>query len=163
MAKGANTVTITIDTSSVKRMMTELAENAREAIRPAAQAGAQVIYEEAKRLAGRSTRPHYFYGTSYKKGSESKIGRYKFQPGNLQRSIYQVYSQDNSNQDVATYHVSWNMTKAPYGLFVEYGLSPHLKKGEASSHSFIRAAAINKGAEAALAIEGELAKRLGNL
>lgn len=163
MAKGGNTITLTIDTSSVKRMMTELAENAREAIRPAAQAGAQVIYEEAKRLAGRSTKPHFFYGSSYKKGSESKAGRYKFQPGNLQRAIYQVFSEDNSGRDVATYHVSWNMEKAPYGLMVEYGLSPFIKKGEADKQSFIRAAGINKGAEAALAIEGELAKRLGNL
>jgi hypothetical protein len=163
VARGQNSITISIDTSSVQRMMTELAENARDAIRPAAQAGAQVIYEEAKRLAGRSAKSHYFYGTSWKSGSESKAGRYKFNPGNLQRSIYQVYSKDNSSQDLATYHVSWNMEKAPYGLFVEYGISPYIKKGTASQQSFIRAAALNKSEEAALAIEGELAKRLGNL
>ncbi len=159
MAKGSGSVNISIDTSSVNRLLDNLLDAADEVIRPAAQAGAQVIYDEAKRLAGRSTKAHYFYGTSYKKDGKSKAGRYQFQPGTLQNAIYQVYSKDNSSDTVATYHVSWNMTKAPYGLFVEYGMSPFAK----SSKPFLRPAIINKGNDALVAMEAVVARRLGNL
>ncbi len=159
MANGSGSVTIQMDTSAVDRLLDNLLEAATEVIRPAAQAGAQIVYDEARRLAGRSTKAHYFYGTSYKKGSESKAGRYLFQPGTLQKAIYQVYSEDNSSETTATYHVSWNMTKAPYGTFVEYGLSPFAK----TSKPFLRPAIINKRDEVVVAMEAVVAKRLGNL
>ena len=77
MAKGARSVNIKVDTSQFDDLMSRLEDKATEAVRPAAQAGANIIYEEAKRLAGRSSKPHFFYGTSWKKGSESKAGRYR--------------------------------------------------------------------------------------
>jgi hypothetical protein len=159
VAKGRNTVTYKMDVSSVYAMLDRLEEDAESVIRPAAQAGAEVVYQEARRLVGRSTKPHYFYGTSYKKGSESKDGRYKYNPGHLRDSIYQVYSRDNSSKTVATYHVSWNMKKAPYGLFVERGMSPFAKQ----SKPFIRPAIVNSRDKVIVAMELVVAEKLGNL
>ena len=79
--------------------MDELASGAEAAVRPAAQAGAQVFYDRVK-------------------ANVAKLGR---KTGNLAASIYQVYSQDNSNQQRAQYHISWNHKKAPHGHLVEYG------------------------------------------
>jgi hypothetical protein len=70
-----------------------------EAARPAAQAAAQVFYVEVKK-------------------NVSAIGR---KTGNLERSIYQVYSVKASAPGKANYAVSWNAQKAPHGGLVEYG------------------------------------------
>lgn len=80
-------------------MLNTLADKADEVARPAAQAMAQVFYDEIKR-------------------NVSKLGRVT---GNLDRGIYQVFSQSNSGQAKATYHVSWNHKKAPHGHLVEWG------------------------------------------
>lgn len=71
----------------------------QEAARPAAQAGAQVLYDAVR----------------------VNVASLKRWTGNLQRSIYQAYSQDNSRPGYATYHVSWNHKKAPHGHLVEWG------------------------------------------
>jgi len=76
-----------------------------DAARPAAQAGAQVLYDEVR----------------------SNAGRIKRKTGKLAASIYQVYSQSNSGQGHATYHISWNAKKAPHGHLVEFG---HLQRYE---------------------------------
>lgn len=159
MARGANSVNIKVDTSQFDDLMARLEDKASEAVRPAAQAGANIIYEEAKRLAGRSDKPHFFYGTSWKKGSDSKAGRYLFEPGNLQKAIYQVYSKDNSTEDLATYHISWNFTKAPYGLFVEYGLNPFAP----GRKPFLRPALINKRDEAIAAVSRVISEKVSEL
>lgn len=75
-----------------------------ESVRPAAQAGAQVLYEEVQR----------------------NVGRIKPHTGNLARSVYQVHS-DRSGNGVEVYHVSWNAKKAPHGHLVEFG---HLQRYE---------------------------------
>ena len=81
------------------------------AIRPAAQAGAQVLYDEVRLRAPRSDKPH-----------STKGKRYTFQPGNLQRAIYQAYATSQSvDGAVAVYDISWNKSKAFYGGFVERG------------------------------------------
>lgn len=69
------------------------------AVRPAAQAGAQVLYEEVKR----------------------NVSRIKRKTGNLASAIYQAYSADNSGGGRAAYHISWNARKAPHGHLVENG------------------------------------------
>ena len=97
-----------------------------KATRPAAQAGAQVIYDRAKTLVPVSNAAHLFYGQNAVYGPYS--------PGTLRDSIYQVFSKDNSFKDVSTYHISWNADKAPYGAMVEFGTS------KAPAHSFIGAA-----------------------
>lgn len=71
----------------------------QEAVRPAAQAGAQVLVDQVRR-------------------NVQRVGRVT---GNLEGSIYQVYSKRKSNDRSATYQISWNTRKAPHGHLVEYG------------------------------------------
>ena len=87
----------------------------QKATRPAAQAGAQIVYDRAKQLAPVSDAPHMFQIEKRVYGP--------FKPGTLRDSIYQAFSKDNSYKDVSVYHVSWNATKAPYGAMVEVGTS----------------------------------------
>ena len=79
-----------------------------KAIRPAAQAGAQVLYDEVKMRAPMSSAPH-------------KSGKQTYSPGNLKAAIYQAYSPESSQDGAHVYHVSWNKQKAFYGQFIEYG------------------------------------------
>lgn len=90
---------IKFDASGANAALDALMEKAQANVRPAAQAGAQVLYNEVKL-------------------NVASIGKVT---GNLDSSIYQVYSKDNSTQDRATYHVSWNARKAPHGHLVEHG------------------------------------------
>ena len=106
---------ISINMQKFKQEMAAEVEILRKATRPAAQAGAQIVYERAKQLAPVSDAPHMFQIEGRKYGP--------FPPGNLRDSIYQAFSKDNSAADVSVYHVSWNATKAPYGAMVEVGTS----------------------------------------
>lgn len=90
---------LSIDVRAFESEMEQLAERADKAARPAAQAGAQVLYERVK-------------------VNVASLGR---KTGNLDSSIYQAYSADNSNESKAVYHISWNATKAPHGHLVEWG------------------------------------------
>ena len=110
----------------------------QEATRPAAQAGAQVLYDAARMNAPSSKKEHFFYGTQFKVSGK----KYLFLPGTLRDSIYQVYSRRNSAPGKETYHVSYNMTKCPYAHMVEFGTS------RAVAHSFI-GKAIHEQSEAA--------------
>ena len=116
-------MTVRMDIGRFKEQLRATADELNAATRPAAQAGAQVIYDRAKQLAPISERAHFFYGKNAKYGP--------YQPGTLRDSIYQVFSKDNSYRDVSTYHISWNAEKAPYGAMVEFGTS------KAAAHSFI--------------------------
>lgn len=90
---------IKVDLTGLREHMTNIVKSAQEVVRPAAQAGAQVLYDAAK-------------------ANVKAIGR---KTGNLDRAIYQKYSTDNSGKFRATYHVSWNINKAPHGRLVEWG------------------------------------------
>lgn len=90
---------IKFDSSVLDAALDSMNEQAKKTIRPAAQAGAQVLYDQVKL-------------------NVAAIGR---KTGNLAGSIYQVYSEDNSTEERATYHVSYNARKAPHGNLVEYG------------------------------------------
>ena len=106
---------ISLDVGRLKEQMQATKEELRKATRPAAQAGAQIIYDRSRQLAPVSERPHMFHIEGRVYGP--------FSPGNLRDSIYQVFSKDNSFADTSTYHISWNATKAPYGYTVERGTS----------------------------------------
>lgn len=97
---GGNSFGMDMDLSGLAALLGDLAEGVQEAIRPMAQAGAQVIYERVKiNVQG--------------------LGRVT---GNLDRSIYQYYSEEKSEDGKrAEYHVSWNHKKAPHGHLVEFG------------------------------------------
>lgn len=91
--------TIDVDVAGLRSLMSSLGDKAEEAARPAAQAAADVLYKQALQ----------------------NVNALPKRSGNLARSIYQVYSKDNSRKGLATYHVSWNAKKAPHGGLVEFG------------------------------------------
>ena len=92
-------IELSIDLRDFEQQMDELAARAEAAARPAAQAGAQVLYDRVKlNVAG--------------------LGR---KTGNLDSAIYQAFRADNSGNGKAAYHISWNASKAPHGHLVEWG------------------------------------------
>lgn len=121
---------IDFDLRSLERVVDEMAEEVQQAVRPAAQAGAQVLYERVKLNVRSSTKGHWFHGTSFKKNGT----KYWITPGNLNRAIYQAFVEKLSSADQSTYRISWNHKKAPYGHMVEYGTV------RAPAHPFIRPA-----------------------
>ena len=109
------------------------------ATRPAAQAGAQIIYERARLEAPVSQDSHYFYIRGKKYGP--------YAPGTLRDSIYQVFSKDNSYKDVSTYHISFNKSEAPYGFIVHNGTS------RTAAHPFIARSVVETRAQVREAIK----------
>jgi HK97 gp10 family phage protein len=112
------------------------------ATRPAAQAGAQIIYDRARINAPVSDGAHFFYGRSSKK---SGVRYGPFRSGNLRDSIYQVFSKSKSYKDVSTYHISFNKDKAPYGFMVHNGTShspanPFISKAVVETRDAVRQA-----------------------
>lgn len=99
------TFRISINTAGVMAALDDVAMQCEEAARPAAQAMAQVLYDEVR----------------------ANVGKLKRRSGKLAAAIYQAYSQDNSERGLHTYHVSWNARKAPHGHLVEFG---HLQRYE---------------------------------
>lgn len=87
------------DLSEFNEFIKDLGESVEHAIRPAAQAGAQVLYDNVKE-------------------NVASIGRVT---GNLSNAIYQAYDKRNSNEQQAFYQVGWNARKAPHGHLLEYG------------------------------------------
>lgn len=102
-------LTLEFDLSALEKQLDNIETAVGDAIRPAAQAGAQVFYDEVRTRAPRSEKMHFTKG---KKKS--------YAPGNLQRAIYQAYD-DTSPKGTASYGISWNKDKAFYGRFVEFG------------------------------------------
>jgi hypothetical protein len=101
---GKNTVTISADTSGLNALFDQWGEELQEAIRPAAYAGIEVVYQEVlsniRRSFGRKT-------------------------GRLEQSIYKAFSERNSGPRKATYHVSWRTTRgngirAPHAIMLEF-------------------------------------------
>ena len=79
-----------------------------------AAAMARVLYEEVKLNA-----------------SPPRMGK---KTGNLESSIYRVYSPGKSSEVVKTYRISYNHVKAPHGHLLEFGSS------RAPAHPFVRPA-----------------------
>lgn len=90
---------ISVDLGSLDALLDSKRGKVEAAARPAAQAAAQVIYDQVKVNVAAI-------------GSKS---------GNLAKSIYQVFSESNSAPGKATYHISWSARKAPHGHLVEFG------------------------------------------
>ena len=94
------TLNFAIYSSAIEDLFDGLEDAAAAAIRPAAQAGAQVMYDQVR----------------------NNVQGLRQHTGNLLRSIYQVYRKDSSIDGViASYAVSWNARKAPHAHLVEYG------------------------------------------
>lgn len=97
---------------NVDAMLEHLTQELQENVaRAGAQAMAQIVYDAARQNAPVGTVTRRF-----KSGREIK-------PGALKAAIYQVFSEDRSNNGVKTYHVGWNRKKAPHGHLIEFGTS----------------------------------------
>ena len=142
LRQGYAMISMNVDLSSITAQLDKLNAVVNSAVRPAAQAGAQVYYNEVKLRAKRGNE------TRYLKGGRTRPA------GLLASAIYQVFSTKNSSEQKATYHVSWNKKKAPHGYLVEFGTS------RAPKHPFLRSSydAVHGAAEAA--INDELQKRI---
>lgn len=94
---------LSLDLDHLHQLVADAKEAVEQAARPAAQAGAQVLYDAVMqnvRGLGRKT-------------------------GKLASAIYQAYSPENSKDGRQQYNVSWNAAKAPHGHLVEFG---HLQR-----------------------------------
>lgn len=97
---GANTFSMKADMGALQALMSQLQEDVAQAVRPAAQAAAQVY------------RDHML-------ANVRALGK---ETGNLESAIYQKYSREHSRKGKrAQYNVSWNHKKAPHGHWLEYG------------------------------------------
>lgn len=123
-------LTVEFDTTELDAQLDAFTAAAQEACRPAAQAGAEVYYDEVLQRVPISKKGHWFHGTSFKLNGT----KYWYNSGALIRSIYQVYSKDSSSPEHAEYHIAWNHKKAPYGFMVERGTS------KMPAHPFLRPA-----------------------
>lgn len=127
-----------------------------EVLRPAAEAAARVYRDEAIVRAPRTTKGHWFYGTSAKGAprGEKKQHAYWIEPGTLAASIYEAYSPERSEEGKShTYHVSWNKKKAPHGFMVEFGTAT------AAPHSFLRSAYLAVGDQAMASAQKAVVER----
>ena len=139
---------INMNVAQFKEQLQATTNELQKATRPAAQAGAQIIYDAARLNAPVSKKPHKFHGTHKVYGP--------YAPGNLRDSIYQVFSKNNSYKDVSTYHISWNADKAPYGAMVEFGTS------KAPARSFIGKAVTETRAQVRQAIKERYLQEVSN-
>ena len=95
------TFDIRMDLSQIDSLVSALGKSAEDAARPAAQAAAQVFYDEVRR-------------------NVAKIGKVT---GNLSRSIYQKHIDEEGGPGRASYRISWRYGRgfAPHGHLIEFG------------------------------------------
>jgi HK97 gp10 family phage protein len=135
---------VEFDSSGLELQLEALQNKFAKAVRPAAQAGAQVLYDEVRLNAPRSEKAHFTKGK-----------KMSYQPGNLQAAIYQAYNtQDSVTGQLASYTISWNKKKAFYGRFVEFGTS------KMPAYSFLRKAGDARMVQALEAAHAELVRRV---
>ena len=101
-----------VDLGGVNGALDRLVKNSRKNLRKAAQAGAQVYYDEIRARAPVSGKAH-----------STKGKKQTYQPGNLRAAIYQAFAEKQSGEDHSAYRISWNKSEAFYGRFIEYGTS----------------------------------------
>lgn len=121
----AGSFNVRVDARGLQVRLDQVARAVSAAARPAAQAGAQVFYDQVKANVPVSAAGHWFYGEASKKAppGAKKAKAYYFDPGTLRDAIYQVFAPERSGDGYAHYVVSWNHQKAPYGFMVEFGTS----------------------------------------
>lgn len=92
-------MSITADIGGALEFLDQSSTAMQEAARPAAQAGAQVLYDAVKQ-------------------NVAALGQ---ETGKLRTSIYQKHSPERSKGGLQVYRISWNAKKAPHGHLVEWG------------------------------------------
>ena len=103
-------IRVTFDDSALLAKLQVLEGKLLAAVRPAVAVAAKVIYDEVRLNAPISEKAHSTRGK-----------KQTYQPGNLQDSIYRVYSKTGSTETYAKYQIGYNVKKAFYTRFVEYG------------------------------------------
>lgn len=140
-------MSVRMNTTKFKEQLRAEVDKLHAATRPAAQAGAQIIYDRARINAPVSGDSHFFYIRGKKYGP--------YAPGTLRDAIYQVFSKDNSYKDRSTYHISFNKDKAPYGFIVHNGTSKTV------AHPFISKSVVETRAEVRQAIKARYIQEVG--
>jgi hypothetical protein len=160
-------LTFEFDAKVLTDQIDALKAKAEAAIRPAAQAGAQVLYDAVKATVPVSKAGHWFHGTSFKAQTGRKFRdgtprpdwkggtKYWYDSGSLKGAVYQVFSKSGSNEGKAEYHVAWNHRKVPYGFMVALGT----KRG-AKANDFIGRAEKTVQARAMESMKNEFDKRM---
>jgi hypothetical protein len=90
---------VSVNVSEIDAFADGLLGDVQDALRPAVQVGAQVLYNAVL----------------------SNVASLGAKTGNLEHSIYQAYSTHQSSPGHVQYEVSWNPRKAPHGYLVENG------------------------------------------
>ena len=134
-------ISIAFDFSKLAAKLDNITSVAEKAVRPAAQSGAQVFYDEVKQRVPLSAKPH-------------KSGKKTYNPGTLRKAIYQAFADKESGGGKAVYRLSWNKTHAFYGRFVEFGTSKMAAK------PFLRPAYDAARAKALKAVQERMAVEL---
>lgn len=134
-------ISVAFDFSKLAAKLDNITSAAEKAVRPAAQAGAEVFYDEVKLRVPMSAKPH-------------KSGKKTYNPGTLRKAIYQAFADKESGDGKAMYRVSWNKTHAFYGRFVEFGTS------KAPAQPFLRPAYDAARAKALKAVQERMAAEL---
>jgi HK97 gp10 family phage protein len=134
-------ISVEFDFSKIAAKLDSLTKAAEEAARPAAQAGAEVFYQEVKQRVPVSAAPH-------------KSGKKTYNPGTLRKAIYQAFAEKESGDGKAMYRISWNKSAAFYGRFVEFGTSKMAAK------PFLRPAYDAARAKAVKAVQERMAAEL---
>lgn len=134
-------ISIAFDFSKIAAKLDNITKAAEQGVRPAAQAGAQVFYEEVKQRVPVSAKAH-------------KSGKKTYNPGTLRKAIYQAFADKESGDGRAMYRISFNKTHAFYGRFVEFGTSKMAAK------PFIRPAYDAARAKALQAVQERMAEEV---
>ena len=134
-------ISIAFDFSKLAAKLDNITSVAEKAVRPAAQSGAQVFYDEVKQRVPVSAKPH-------------KSGKKTYSPGTLRKAIYQAFADKESGDGKALYRISWNKTHAFYGRFVEFGTS------KMAARPFLRPAYDAARAKAVKAVQERMAVEL---
>ena len=116
-AAGGDMLKLDLNLKGIEKGLDKITVAAQGAVRPAAQAGAQIFYERVKEEAPVSKTAHMFHIEGRVYGP--------FSPGDLRDSIYQVFSKREfyHGETKAAYEISFNHGKAPYGFMVLRGTS----------------------------------------
>lgn len=139
--------------------LARISANLTKALRPAAQAGAQVFYEAVLAKVPVSGKAHLFYGRAAAAAprGEKKEHAYLFEPGALRRAIYQKHIPERSGENQQVYVISWRKkgpNAVPYAHWVEFGTS------KMPAHPFLRPAYDTARQDALKAANARLAEAL---
>lgn len=108
---------ISFDTAAIDKWADELQADVQQALRPAAQAGADVLYRQVLANVPVGTKGHWFHGSSYAVNGT----KYWYNAGALRRAVYQAHATKASTSMRPVYSVGVNPRKAPYANMVELG------------------------------------------